>query len=94
MYVFVNYFKAKKNVYSINTLTLELKKKFHVQWSVKKIMLTIFWHMQGPITIDFFEKGTTVNSAFSCQFFRQNSLYLLNDFHICLKLRKDFMITL
>ena len=30
---------------------------------VKKVMLTIFWDMKGPITIDFLEKDATVNIA-------------------------------
>ena len=38
--------------------------------------------MKGPITIDFFEKGASVNSASYCQLLRQNSPYLLNDLHI------------
>ena len=29
----------------------------------KKVMLTVSWEMKGPITIDFLEKDTTVNSA-------------------------------
>ena len=40
-----------------------VKKKFHVQLSAKKVMLTIFWHMKKHIIIDFFEKGATVNRA-------------------------------
>ena len=39
-------------------------------------------NMKGPITIDFLEKGATVNSVSYCQHPRQNSLYLLNDPHI------------
>ena len=34
--------------------------------------------MKGSITIDFLEKGTTVNSISYGQLLRQNSLYLLN----------------
>ena len=37
-----------------------VKNKFWVQQSVKKVMLTVFWNMKGPITL---EKGATVNSA-------------------------------
>ena len=29
-----------------------VKKKFQVQWSVKKVMLTAFKNMKGPIIID------------------------------------------
>ena len=41
-------------------------------------MLTVFWDMKRPITIDFLEKGATVNSASYCQL-KQYSPYLLND---------------
>ena len=41
------------------------------QRSVKKVMLTVFWDMNGPITIHFLEKGATVNSASYCQLLRQ-----------------------
>ena len=33
-----------------------VKQMFLVQWSVKKGMLTIFWDMKVPITIDYLEK--------------------------------------
>ena len=29
----------------------------------KKVNLTVLWEMEGPITIDFLEKGATINSA-------------------------------
>ena len=29
-----------------------VKKKFWSQWLIKKVMLTVFWDMKGPITID------------------------------------------
>ena len=38
--------------------------------------------MKGPNTIDFFEKGATVNSAFYYQLLRKNSPYSLNVSHI------------
>ena len=40
--------------------TDSLVKKLQVLQSVKKVLLTVFWDMKGPITIDFIEKGTTV----------------------------------
>ena len=52
---------------------------FQVQQSVKKVMLTAFWNMKGPITINFLEKGATVNSASDSHLLMQNSPYLLND---------------
>ena len=42
-------------------------------------MLIVFWVMEGPIIIDFLEKGITVNSASYYHLFRQNSTYLLNN---------------
>ena len=58
-------------------------KKFWAEQSVKKVMLTVFWDMKGPITIDFLEKDATVNSASYSQLklLRQNSPYLLNKPH-------------
>ena len=49
--------------------------------STKKVMQTVFCDMKGPMTIDFLEKGTTVNSASYCQFLKENSPYLLNNLH-------------
>ena len=40
-----------------------VKKIFQVQQSVKKVMLTVFWDIKGPMTIDFLEKGATVNNT-------------------------------
>ena len=34
-----------------------IKKKFWVQWSVKKVMLTIFCDMKEPVIIDFLILG-------------------------------------
>ena len=56
-----------------------IKERFQEQWSVKKVILTVFWKMKIVITIDFFEKDATVNSASDCHLFRQNAYYLLND---------------
>ncbi|BFZ03636.1 hypothetical protein BsWGS_06675 [Bradybaena similaris] len=46
-------------------------KKFKSQRSTRKVMLTDFWDMQGPITISFLEKGSTVSSANYCELLRQ-----------------------
>ncbi|XP_067947100.1 histone-lysine N-methyltransferase SETMAR-like [Watersipora subatra] len=46
-------------------------KKFRVQRSVKKVMLTVFWDVRGPITVSFLEQGTTVNSENYCQLLQQ-----------------------
>ena len=48
-----------------------VKKKFKSQRSTGKVMLTVFWDMQGPITISYLEKGTTVNGANYCELLRQ-----------------------
>ena len=56
-----------------------VKKRFQLQQSVKKVMLTVFWGIKGLITIDFFEKYTNVNNASYCQLLKQNSLFSLND---------------
>ena len=56
------------------------KKKFWVQQSVKKVILTVFWDIKGFITIDFFEK-VRLQTLLPINNFSggQNSLYLLND---------------
>ncbi|BFY99478.1 hypothetical protein BsWGS_02518 [Bradybaena similaris] len=48
-------------------------KRQSMEWkrSTRKVMLTIFWDMQGPITISFLEKGSSVNSANYCELLRQ-----------------------
>ena len=45
----------------------------------------IFWDTKGPITIDFFEKGVTVNNTSDYQLLSQNSPYLLNgrNIYVC-----------
>ena len=40
-----------------------VKKRFRAQRSVKKVMLNVFRSMKGSITIDFLEKGSTINST-------------------------------
>ena len=54
-----------------------IKKKFQAQWSVKEVMLTVFWCMKEPITIDFLEKDATY-----CPFLRQNLPDALNNLHV------------
>jgi heme/copper-type cytochrome/quinol oxidase subunit 1 len=46
------------------------KKKFKRQPSAKKIMLTLFWDMHGPILVHFQAHGQTVNSANYCAMLR------------------------
>ena len=38
-----------------------LKKQFRMQQSIKKVMLTFLRDVKGPKTIDFLEKGSTIN---------------------------------
>jgi hypothetical protein len=40
-----------------------VRKKFKQQPSCKKLMLTFFWHMRGPILVKFQAHDETVNSA-------------------------------
>ena len=64
--------------YGLEALWLSSKEK----WSVKKVMLTEFWDMKGPITIDLLEKGAGVNNSSYCQLLRRNSPYLLTYIYI------------
>ena len=70
---------SKKDSYGGGNMDSLIKKKFQAQQSVKKVMLTVFWNMNRPITTDLFEKAGIVNGAFYCQLLRQNSSNLLND---------------
>ena len=38
------------------------EKKFKSARTTGKVMMTVFWDMKGHITVDFLEKGTTMNS--------------------------------
>jgi hypothetical protein len=44
-------------------LSSPANKKFKTQASAGKVMLTIFWDVNGPILVHFQEKGQTVTSA-------------------------------
>ena len=60
-----------------------VKKKFLAQQSIKKVMLTVFLDMKGPITFNLFQKkGLVINSGSYCQLWKQNSPHLLNDSYI------------
>ena len=57
--------------YRLETYLPPVKKKFLEQRSVKKVILTVFWNMKEPITLDFLEKKVaTINKAFYCLFLR------------------------
>ena len=53
-----------------------IKKKFLAQWSIKKVMLTVFW--KEPSLLLSLKKGATINNFSYCQFLWPNSLRLLN----------------
>ena len=72
-------YECAKYGFVIMSLTSPVNKKSRMQQSVKKVMLTVCWDMKVPITINFREKGTTVNSASYCQFLWQKSSFLLNE---------------
>ena len=56
---------VKKTVHAMEKQWLSGTEKVQegVEWSVKKVMLTVFQDMKGPITIDFLEKVAAVNST-------------------------------
>ena len=47
-----------------------VQKKFKRQPSIKKVMLTLFWDVHGPILVHFQAHGQTVNNANYCAMFR------------------------
>ena len=67
---------------SLRGNTQTFQKKFQMQWSIMKVMLTVLCDRKRPTTIDFLEKTETVNTASHYQLLRQYSPYLLNDPHI------------
>ena len=54
-----------------------VNKKFLDHRTLKRVLLTVLWDMNGLITFDLFEKGATVNSASYYQLLRKKSPYLL-----------------
>ena len=64
---------VKKTVHKVENIDSPVKKKFPAQRPVKKVILTVFWDMKGPITIDFLEKDATVNIVSYHQLLRKNS---------------------
>ena len=78
-----NIYKLIENaVHGVDTNSL-VKINFQVQWSVKKVMLTVFLDMKGFPTIDLLENGVAINHASYCHLPRKNSPYLLNDPCVC-----------
>ena len=47
------------------------KKTFRARRSVNKVTVLVTWHMKGPTTIDFFEKGAILNNTSYCQLLMQ-----------------------
>ena len=60
-----------------------VKKKFKVQWSVGKVMLTVFLDMNGPVLTSF--QSHTVNSTTYCG--------LLDELHCCIKSRRRGLLS-
>jgi hypothetical protein len=50
--------------------TLPVAKKFKSQTSAGKIMLTLFWNMEGVILVHFTPKDENINSQNSCDVLR------------------------
>ena len=71
----IPWFSSKEKVLGTAVAIAIIPAMATVQQSVKKFMGTVFWDMKGPISIDFFEKDATTNSAFFCQLLKQNSPY-------------------
>ena len=74
--------RVEKSIDGVEIAVSPVKKMFQVQWSVKKVMLTVSRDIKRLIVIDFLKKTLTVKSSSCCQLFSQTSAYLLNDPHI------------
>ena len=59
--------ESKRQSLQQKHMTLPMKKKFKGQRTLHKVMLTVFWNIEGAITLDFKSQGTTVNSANYCE---------------------------
>ena len=66
-----NWAKHEFATMSLCRKDIPLKKKLRAQHLVNNVTLTVFLDMKGPITIDFLEKGATVNSSSYNQFLRE-----------------------
>ena len=62
---------AEKTVSGVETHWITCNEKVQGTAAVTKIMVTVFWDMKEPITVDFLEKGATVNSSSYCQLLEQ-----------------------
>ena len=59
--------RVEKTVDGVEIQWFSVMKRFWVQESVKKVILTVFSDMKKAISIDFLVEGATVNSASYCQ---------------------------
>ena len=59
--------ESKRQSLEWKHVTSPMKKKFKSQRTTHKVMLTVFWNMEGPLTPDFKSQGTRVNSANYCE---------------------------
>ena len=57
---------VEETVYRVETCWLSVKKEVPGAVGSKEVILTIFWDIKGPFTIDFLETGETINSASCC----------------------------
>ena len=79
--------QVKKIVNRVETPCLSSKKnkqKFQGQWSIKQVILTVFWNMKRSFMINLLEKDATINRVSCWKFIMQNSSCLLNDSCICI----------
>jgi hypothetical protein len=63
----VHHYEPESKAQSVawKRLTSTVAKKFKIQPSAGKIMLTLFWNMEGAILVHFTPKDETVNSQIS-----------------------------
>jgi len=58
--------KSKRQSFQWKHPSSPVAKKFKMQPSAGKLMLTVFWDSQGPLIETYQERGTTVTSAMYC----------------------------
>ena len=58
-------------MFSIKIVIFPSRRSSSLSNSTGKVTLTVFWDMQGSITILFLEKQITVNNANDCKLLRQ-----------------------
>ena len=51
--IWICHYKPKDSPWEWKHIDFSVKKKFQIQQSVKKVIITVFWDRKGTITIDF-----------------------------------------